>query len=107
MDAKLCIATLACIDSVSERDFTGVLTILQSALFRSRGAVVPIWDSKLKKIVRKPVQALAGLLCYTDPKAQTKGQEIGDFLTEETRQVLINAVVVATDMQKPGTMKLA
>ena len=63
----------------------------------------------------KPVQELAGLLCYTDPVAQTKGKDLGQFLTAETRKCLIDAIVVAissaSDMQgkagSSGTMKLS
>ena len=56
------------------------------------------------------MQELAGLLCYSDPLTQTKGTEVGLFLTSDTKKCLIDAIVVATsssDMQNnissPGT----
>lgn len=58
----------------------------------------------------RPVSTLAGLLCYTDPVEQTREVEIGQLLTEETKRVLIDAAVMATDMQSEegqSTMKLS
>ena len=53
-------------------------------------------------MVLKPVQELAGLLCYTDPVSQAKGKDVSQFLTKETRKCMIDSIIVAistSDMQ--------
>ena len=43
----------------------------------------------------RPVQELAGLLCYADPIEQTKGSEVARFLSEETARALVDAIITA------------
>ena len=60
-------------------------------------------------MVLKPVQELAGLLCYTDPVSQTKGKNVSQFLIKETRKCIIDAIILATstsDMQIKASLKV-
>ena len=79
-----------------------VTLLKQITTTTSADSKVPVWDKKLRKSVLKPVQELAGLLCYADPVGQTKGKDVNQFLTPETKKCLIDAIIVATstsDMQ--------
>ena len=104
--AKLCLTSLKFIDKVRNKDFSGAVLLLKDSTFKVAGAKIPTWDTKSKRIVERPVHILAGLLCYTDPVEQTKDLEIGELFSEQTRRVLVDTIVISTDMQKDRAGKV-
>jgi len=59
-----------------------------------------VWDAEQVKAVERPISALAGLLCYSDPLTQSKGTQVAQFLSTESRRCIEQALITATDVRK-------
>jgi len=100
--------TLTFIDRIIEKDFANTVLLLKHEVLKKTEVAVPVWNSSLQKAEMRAVTGLAGLLCYTDPVTQCKGLAVGDFLTNKTRRLIMNALIMTTDMgtQMGKQMKL-
>lgn len=64
---ELYLTVLTFIDKVRSQELADAIQLLKHDALRTGKATVPVWEEKGARIVQKPVQALAGLLCYSNP----------------------------------------